>query len=322
MIMVPSLPPAKRQCTTRIGSSPARWTAEEDRLLAAGVERFGGRQWKLVATVVKTRNHAQCLQRWGKVLKPGLKKGPWAVNEDAQLSHLVGLTNGSRANWSGISSKIEGRTTKQCRERWFHHLDPSINREPFTQDEDKQIVAAQAKLGSKWADIARILNAGESESSESPTQFIKRRTSEAIKIRFKTLQRHIESGASLPCPQKIRSMHRYCLQVALPLPMSEVVAPAPVVAPNHDTCDVAEFLDECATQLPEATFEWLGLDEQDTQQEKQQKQEQKKQQHCQFEQWLTEALETADAVLDDGLFLDSSLDIDLGMDGELAALLE
>ena len=29
------------------------------------------------------RNHIQCLQRWNKVLKPGIKKGAWSEDEDA-----------------------------------------------------------------------------------------------------------------------------------------------------------------------------------------------------------------------------------------------
>ena len=82
----------------------------------------------------------QCLQRWNKVLKPGLKKGSWTVEEDAKLFEAVKkqLEQGNVAdakkdkekflNWAKASVEIPGRTPKQCRERWRCNLDPSISK--------------------------------------------------------------------------------------------------------------------------------------------------------------------------------------------------
>lgn len=36
--------------------STSKWTKEEDEKLLAAVEKFGGKQWKLVAEMVGTRN--------------------------------------------------------------------------------------------------------------------------------------------------------------------------------------------------------------------------------------------------------------------------
>lgn len=67
-----------------------------------------------------------------------------------------------------------GRTSKQCRERWYHHLDPSINKSAYTPREDKIIIETQARLGNKWSQIAARLPG---------------RTENSIKIRCKALQR-------------------------------------------------------------------------------------------------------------------------------------
>nr|QSD99611.1 MYB family transcription factor [Melilotus albus] len=82
-------------------------------------------------------------------------KGPWSPEEDAILSHLVSQF-GAR-NWSLIARGIAGRSGKSCRLRWCNQLDPSVKRKPFTDEEDRIIVAAHAIHGNKWAAIARLL---------------------------------------------------------------------------------------------------------------------------------------------------------------------
>ncbi|XP_010262707.1 PREDICTED: uncharacterized protein LOC104601164 [Nelumbo nucifera] len=82
-------------------------------------------------------------------------KGPWSPEEDAILSRLVSKF-GAR-NWSLIARGIAGRSGKSCRLRWCNQLDPCVKRKPFTDEEDRIIVAAHAIHGNKWASIARLL---------------------------------------------------------------------------------------------------------------------------------------------------------------------
>ena len=46
------------------------------------------------------------------------------------------------------------RTGKQCRERWFNHLDPQLKKEPWSEDEDRALLEAQSRLGNSWTKIA------------------------------------------------------------------------------------------------------------------------------------------------------------------------
>ena len=118
-ISVQDVPPAREK------SNPRRWSKAEDDALRAAVERSGERNWKAIADQVAGRNHTQCLQRWTKVLKPGLIKGHWTPEEDKKLRELVAE---GRKNWGQVAGQIPGRTSKQCRERWCNHLDPNINK--------------------------------------------------------------------------------------------------------------------------------------------------------------------------------------------------
>ncbi|WOL16524.1 hypothetical protein Cni_G25311 [Canna indica] len=82
-------------------------------------------------------------------------KGPWSPEEDVILSRLVSKF-GAR-NWSLIARGIPGRSGKSCRLRWCNQLDPLVKRRPFTEEEDRIIIAAHAIHGNKWASIARLL---------------------------------------------------------------------------------------------------------------------------------------------------------------------
>jgi hypothetical protein len=104
-----------------------KWTKTEDAQLCAAVKAVGPKNWRRISSefLMGRRSDVQCLHRWQKVLRPGLVKGPWTTTEDAVIIQSIseGLTK-----WSEIAERIPGRIGKQCRERWFNHLDPRIKK--------------------------------------------------------------------------------------------------------------------------------------------------------------------------------------------------
>ncbi|KAL0358108.1 UNVERIFIED_CONTAM: Transcription factor CSA [Sesamum calycinum] len=81
-------------------------------------------------------------------------RGHWRPAEDAKLKELVALYGPQ--NWNLIAEKLEGRSGKSCRLRWFNQLDPRINRRAFTEEEEERLMAAHRLYGNKWAMIARL----------------------------------------------------------------------------------------------------------------------------------------------------------------------
>ncbi|RYR54642.1 hypothetical protein HN51_016813 [Arachis hypogaea] len=82
-------------------------------------------------------------------------KGQWSADEDMLLTQLVELFGFK--NWTYIATLISGRIGKQCRERWFNHLQPDIKKDSWDEEEDKLLIEAHKQVGNKWAEIARRL---------------------------------------------------------------------------------------------------------------------------------------------------------------------
>lgn len=154
-----ALKPNKKTPVRRSGavrkSTKGGWTPEEDTILRTAVLECNGKNWKRISEHLKDRSPIQCLHRWQKVLNPTLVKGPWTPEEDSLLIELVKQIG--TENWSMIASKLQGRIGKQCRERWYNHLDPNIRKDPFSKDEEEILLEAHARLGNKWSEISQLL---------------------------------------------------------------------------------------------------------------------------------------------------------------------
>lgn len=104
----------------------------------------------------------------------------WTADEDRMLTDLI-LFKGSK-KWTEIANKLNQdfhkgnvvRLGKNCRQRWFNFLDPSLKSAEWTPEEEDLILRKHCQLGNKWSTITRMLPG---------------RTENQVKNRWRSLQR-------------------------------------------------------------------------------------------------------------------------------------
>ncbi len=102
----------------------------------------------------------QCQNRYLKSLDPNLRKGAWSDDEDDRLRSAVDVYG---LSWVDIAAAIPGRTNEQCRDRWLSKLDPSLNKDAWTTEEDEELNAAFLEVGKKWPELTKRLTHGRTD---------------------------------------------------------------------------------------------------------------------------------------------------------------
>jgi hypothetical protein len=85
--------------------------------------------------------------------RPRTAKRMFTAEEDARLSELV-EQHGDHL-WRDIEHLMPGRSSRQCRERWNLYLSPGICNDPWTPDDDVQLLRLYQAQGPKWTQIAK-----------------------------------------------------------------------------------------------------------------------------------------------------------------------
>lgn len=113
---------------------------------------------------------------------------PWLAQEDELLRSII-LGRGTKA-WTSIAQELNmqlhqgqnARHGKQCRERWYNHLDPRLKKGNWSAGEDLLLLEKQLEMGNRWSDISKLLP-GRNENS--------------VKNRWKSMVRKAQK--ELPC---------------------------------------------------------------------------------------------------------------------------
>ena len=133
-----------------------KWTKDEDSNLKELVERYEQKNWRMISKSMAGRSPIQCLHRWCKILKPGLVKGTWTIEEDMKLQFIVQQFG---ENFGDASKYIPGRTNKQCRERWLNVLNPQVTKGSWTINEDYLVFKLHKNFGGKWISFVPFFKA-------------------------------------------------------------------------------------------------------------------------------------------------------------------
>jgi len=141
------------------------WTEKDDALLLTLAEKYDYRSWNKISEYFEGKTGIQCSARYRRI-KPNIKKGSWTTEEDKTLMELIKI-HGNK--WCKISEVMKNRTGKQIRDRYYNVLDMNINKDKFSEDEDKKVLKLYTKLGPNWTQMCKYLQG---------------RTSQQIKNRF------------------------------------------------------------------------------------------------------------------------------------------
>lgn len=97
--------------------------------------------------------------------------------EDDQIRKAVALFGNS--SWVTIAKHVQGRTSRQCRERWVNYLDPEVNKVSWTIEEDMKLQNLVEQYGQKWSRMVGHFDG---------------RTDVMIKNRYTLIKRRIQRG--------------------------------------------------------------------------------------------------------------------------------
>ena len=146
------------------------WTAEEEQRLKDAVDTLGTQNWLRVSEQVGTRTSNQCMVRWKRAVECHvmLVGGEWTEEEERRL-YLASIaynmptdqsinnhSNSKSGTWIQVAGVVKTKDDSRCREKWVNFVNPKLNFDPFTEQEDKLLIELIDIHGSgSWAKLAQ-----------------------------------------------------------------------------------------------------------------------------------------------------------------------
>jgi hypothetical protein len=126
--------------------------------------------WLVPCTVSPAVNEFSPMLRPFNVENKQKSRHTWSLEEDEILTRIV--DGRGPKNWNLIAKELNVqlyedmpvRQGKQCRERWYNHLDPTLKKGSWRVEEDIYLLQMQIEIGNRWSEIAKGLQ-GRTENS-------------------------------------------------------------------------------------------------------------------------------------------------------------
>lgn len=140
----------------------------------------------------KTKQEREKVRHRSKKKRKGKRKEKriWKPEEDETLKRLIRETKPFK--WSLIASKMEGREGKQCRERWYNHLNPEIVKGPWSQSEEWLLYLLHRVFGNQWSDLTKMFRGRTDNSIKNHWNSIMKRKVTDCRKRCDGLLKHYE----------------------------------------------------------------------------------------------------------------------------------
>jgi hypothetical protein len=103
--------------------------------------------WQAISLLISGTHWQKCKYRWLSLRKVKLLTHKWSRHESGLLA--AAIRSSPRINWKTVSERLYElntaadkvfRTAKQCREHWNCFLNPSIQKGPWSLQEDRRLL--------------------------------------------------------------------------------------------------------------------------------------------------------------------------------------
>ncbi|KAG1335363.1 transcription repressor MYB5 [Cocos nucifera] len=133
-------------CCSKVGLKRGPWTPEEDEVLAKFVRKEGEGRWRtLPKRAGLLRCGKSCRLRWMNYLRPSIKRGPIAPDEEDLILRLHRLLGNRR--WSLIAGRIPGRTDNEIKNYWNTHLSKKLISQGIDPRTHKPLISSSSTTG-------------------------------------------------------------------------------------------------------------------------------------------------------------------------------
>ncbi|CAI0460794.1 unnamed protein product [Linum tenue] len=107
-------------CCHKNGLKKGPWTTEEDHKLTSYIHMHGPANWRtLPKNAGLQRCGKSCRLRWTNYLRPDIKRGRFAFEEEETIIQLHSILGNK---WSAIAARLPGRTDNEIKNYWNTHI--------------------------------------------------------------------------------------------------------------------------------------------------------------------------------------------------------